>query len=225
MGPTRFPYGEAKGFVNNFNYRNSTANLLAEGDVTPDATLGNLFYTNNTSNTTITHFDLQDYANRSTSYEGKMITVFFIDNSTRIANAGQLFLASSDNLLGAQNSITLMHSRSGWYELYRSYNNRTDVQTYTIAAQSSINVERTKVAIVTNTGAGSVFLSAFSNGQVGQLLTVMAGTSGLSLFVQSGGNIQIQGTNAYLVSISGAYQFVKRAANLWSMITIGSTGI
>lgn len=225
MGPTRFPYGQGKGFVNNFNYRGGTANLFAASDATPDVTIGDLFYTNNASATILTYFDLQDYANRASNYEGKVITVFFLDAVTQIANAGQLFLASSNNLLGANNSITLMHSRSGWYELDRSYVNRTEVQTYTIAAQSSINLDGTKVAIVTNTGAGSVFLSAFSGGQVGQSIILMPGTSGLSLFVQTGGNIAIQGTNAYLMASSGAYQFVKRATDRWTFLTIGSTGI
>ena len=224
MGPTRFPYGQALGFANQFrNVAGGTAGLLAEGDATPDVTTGSLFYTANTSSTTITHFDLSSYAERAPNYEGKVITVFFIDNSTRLANAGRLFLSSTNDLVGSQNVVTLMHSRSGWYEMYRSYNNTTEVQSYSVGPASSLNVDGTKVALVLNTGSVTKFISAFSGGQQGQIVTLLNAGSN-AVVVQTGGNIRLVGTNAYVVNASGAYQFVMFNSAFWRMITVGTLG-
>ena len=227
MGPTRFPYGEARGFVNNFNYRSTTANLFTQSDATPDVTTGDLFYTNNTDNTTITHFDLQDYANRAANYEGKVITVLFLDNSTRLANAVNLYLAGTNNLLNRDatsiHGITLMHSRSGWYELQRHMTNRNEVLQYSISGTSSLNVDDVKVGLVLNTGSVTTAISALSGGQVGQsVVLVNAGSNAVR--VETGGNILIVGTNAYVLNASGAYQFVRASAALWRMITIGTLG-
>ena len=227
MGPTRFPYGEARGFVNNFNYRSTTANLFTQSDATPDVTTGDLFYTNNTDNTTITYFDLQDYANRAANYEGKVITVLFLDNSTRLANAVNLYLAGTNNLLNRDatsiHGITLMHSRSGWYELQRHMTNRNEVLQYSISGTSSLNVDDVKVGLVLNTGSVTTAISALSGGQVGQsVVLVNAGSNAVR--VETGGNILIVGTNAYVLNASGAYQFVRASAALWRMITIGTLG-
>ena len=233
MPPTRFPYGQAAGFVNQFQFgvgptASGTAGLLGFGDATPDVTVGDLFVANNTAATTITYFDLQNYAQRAQDYFGKVIRVLVVDQgSTNFANSGELYLQGSNNLT-SRNAYALyefMHVNSAWIQVGNANQNRREVTTFTIAAQSSIQVEDVKTAIVTNTGAGSIFLSAFSGGQVGQHVTLMAGTGGISLFVQTGGNIAITGTNAYLISVSGAYQFVKRASDRWSMLHIGSTGI
>ena len=227
MGPTRFPYGEALGFVNNFNYRSTTANLLTEGDATPNVTTGSLFYSNNTSNTTITHFDLDDYANRAANYEGKIITVLFLDNSTRLANAVNVYLAGTNNLVNRDatsiHGITLMHSRSGWYELQRHMTNRNEVLQYSISGTSSLNVDDVKVGLILNTGGVTTAISALSGGQIGQSI-ILANAGSNAVRVETGGNIIIVGTNAYVLNASGAYQFIRASGTLWRMVTIGTLG-
>lgn len=228
MGPTRFPYGEALGFVNNFRtVSGGTAGLFAVGDATPDVTIGSLFYTNNTATTTITHFDLQDYAHRAADYEGKVITVFFLDNSTALANAVNLYLNGTSNLENRNTTsihgITLMHSRSGWYELSRHTPNRDEVTQFSISGSSSIDVETVKVALILNTGSVTTAISAFSGGQIGQIVTLMnAGSNAVR--VETGGNFRIVGTNAYVLNASGAYQFVMFNSAFWRMITVGTLG-
>ena len=228
MGHFRQPFGSARGFENNFrDVRGTTANLFAVGDATPDVSVGDLFYTNNTANTTITHFDLQSYATKAAQYEGKVITVFFLDNSTRLANATNFYLNGTDDLLNRDTTsihgITLMHSRSGWYEIARHLPNRDEVTQYSISGASSVNVDSVKVAFILNTGSVTTAISAFSGGQVGQLMTVLnAGSNAVR--VETGGNIRMVGTNAYVLSASGAYQFIKFNSALWRMIQIGTVG-
>ena len=228
MGPTRFPYGEALGFINNFNYRSTTANLLAQADATPDVTLGELFYTNNTASTTITHFDLQDYGNRQANYEGKRITVIFLDNSTRLANAGRLFLSGTDNLVSRDatsiHGITLMHSRSGWYELSRHTTNRDQVLTLTINANSSANVDGVSLLILNNTGATTTSLIALSGGQVGQEVSIVQQGSNVTRILTNLGNIFMPATGAVIINPSGVYRAVKVDGTTWRLLAIGSGG-
>ena len=225
MGPTRFPYGVGVGFDNNFAYRGTTANLITQSDATPDVTVGSLFYTNNTDNTTITHFDLQDYANRAASYEGKIITVFFLDNSTRLANAGRLFLAGTNDLLSRDatsiHGLTLMFSRSGWYELQRHIPNRNEVLTLAINANSSADVNDVRLLILNNTGGTTTALIALSGGQVGQIVSVISQGSNANV-IKGGGNIYMVVTDGVAVNASGVYQIQKVSATSWRMLGVGS---
>ena len=122
MGDFRIPYGMALGKYNNFFA--TTSNVFSESDVTPDVTLGSLFFSNNTSNTTITNFDVTGFGagSQAGQFEGKVIEVVFLDGSTRLANASPLILAGSNGLQGANNSIRLAYHNSSWIELNRSYN-------------------------------------------------------------------------------------------------------
>ena len=216
MGPTRFPYGQAKGFLNNFNYRGTTAGLFAESDTTPDVTHGDLFYANNTTGTVITHFDLQNYGVRGVNYEGKVITVFFLDDSSRLANGTRMFLAGSDDLLGANHSITLMHSRSAWYEMERSKPNQNSGFVTTDAANSSaLSVTRDTQYVFLNGTAAAVILAGISgNSYIGQRLTVLCNTQGVTVQVKSDAALAIAGTNAIVFTSPRALEFV-RVAGSW----------
>lgn len=236
MGPTRFPFGQAWGFANQFYTNKGVGGVAAglqvagtagdiSGQTAPDVTIGGLFYTNNTAALTLTNFVLQDTANRLAQYEGKVIRVFFLDTATQIANAGALVLQGTDNLIGANNQIELMFSRGSWFETDRVRLNRTEVNNYTIGSAGSINVDGVRVAIVTGTAATSVVF-AFSGGQVGQEITLMNnGSSGVNTFVSTGGNIAFITTNLYAINASGAYKFIKKNNTTWLMLHIGSTGI
>ena len=224
MGPTRFPYGQAKGFANAFGSGRSgnTAGLITESDATPDVTTGGLFYTNNSTATVITHFDLQDYANRAANYEGKVITVFFLDSNTRLANADRLFLNGTDNLVNrdttSPHSIDLMHSRSGWYELTRSKNNRNAGATINVGGTLGVNFDDVSVAILSGTGGATNTIASISGGQVAQITTVVVRSGGANIVVTSAGNIFLQGTNAVTLASNNAYQFVKLDSANWSML-------
>lgn len=230
MGPTRFPYGQALGFVNQFNFTQGPTTTGTAGNIsgtaTPDVTLGNLFYVNNTGNLQITSFTLQDTANRIAQYEGKTFRVFILDTgSTTFANAGNLFLNGTNNMAGQNNSIEFMFSRGNFYELDRSYINRTEALAVTIGSAGSINVDGASLVVVTGTAATSVVRS-FSGGQVGQTVILTAvGTGGVNHYVDNVGNIAMAGTGMYAINVSGSYQFTKVAANLWKMLHIGTTGI
>ncbi len=227
MGPTRFPYGLALGFANNFRtVQNTTAGDIS-GNTTPDVTIGGLFYTNNTSPLTITNFLLQDTANRLGSYEGKIIRVFFLDTGTQLANAGALFLSGTNNLIGANNSIELMFSRGSWFEMDRSYVTRSEITTFVTNAQSSLNVDNVRVAILNNTGATTNKIIGLSGGQVGQEVTFMnIGSNPVILISQAGGatssNMIMMVTNALLISASGAWKFIKHTDLNWSALAVGS---
>lgn len=215
MGPTRFPYGTGKGFVNNFNYRGTTANLFAESDATPDVTTGDIFYANNTTSTVITHFDLQDYGNRSANYEGKIITVFFIDNSSQLANGGRMFLNGSDDLLGANHSITLMHSRSAWYELERSKpNQNSGFATFAAAGSSALTVTKDTQFIFMNATANTIIAGLSGPNYIGQRVTLLLNTQGITFQIKSDAALAIAGTNARVYSAPRALELV-RVAGSW----------
>lgn len=250
--PTRFPFGFALGFENQFNnygktsgpqtanpitsqYETVTAGLLAQASTAPDVSFGSLFYTNNTANTTITNFT-HTWVGRAASNtgsgqndtsgpppEGKLITVIFLDNSTQLANNTNLILAGTDNLLGANHAITLLGSNGRWIEVQRAKNNTSEVTTFTIGSTVSINANDLKLGFLLGTSA-TVGIRGISGGQVGQIITLVgAASNGISAYVLTGGNINIVGTNSYLVPTSGAYQFIKINGSTWNMITVGTS--
>ena len=230
MGPTRFPFGQALGFQNQFNFTNGPAVSGTAGNISgtasPNVTLGNLFYVNNTGSLAITSFVLDDTANRLTQYEGKTFRVFILDTgSTVFANAGNLFMNGTDNLAGQNNSVEFMFSRGSFYELDRSLITRNEALAVTLGSASAINVDGVKLVTVTGTAATS-YIIAFSGGQVGQTIVVNAvGTSGVNHYVTDNGNIAMAGTGDYCINVSGSYQFTKVNATLWKMLHIGTTGI
>jgi len=134
MGPTRFPYGQALGFQNQFGFTvgpagSGTAGLIS-GSTAPNVTLGGLFYLNNTGTLVIQNLLLDDTANRINQYEGKIVKLFILDTgSTVFSNGGALFMAGTNNLFGQNNSIDFMFSRGNWYETNRSEITRNEIIT------------------------------------------------------------------------------------------------
>ena len=233
-GPYRQPYGSALGFQNQFSFTvgptvSGTAGNIS-GSATPNVTLGGLFYVNNTGSLTITNLLLDDTANRLTQYEGKVIRIFVLDTgSTIFANAGALFLAGTDNLFGQNHSIELMQSRGNWYELGRSYVNRSEVTTFVTNAQSSLNMDGVRVAILNNTGATTNKIIGLSGGQIGQEVTFMnIGSNAVMLIggvgVATSSNMIMTGTNSLLVDASGAFKFIKHTDLGWRGLAITSAG-
>lgn len=225
MGPTRFPYGQAHGFVNQFNYRGTTAGNIS-GLAAPNVTEGDLFYANNTDALTITNFILSDTANRLAQYEGKTIKVFFLDTATQIDNAAPLVLQGTGNLrIGTASAgaswLELMHSRGTWYETARSQPNRSEVTVLAINANSSANVDGVKLLVLNNTGSTTTRLIALSGGQVGQIVSVISQGSNANTII-GGGNIYMVVTDGVAVNASGVYQIQKVNATTWRMLGVGS---
>lgn len=215
----RIPYGFARGPMNNFFVR--TDNLFTSGDATPDVTLGNLWYTNNTSALVITDFDLSDVASGGSvapKYEGKEITIFFTDNNTTIANNSRVILSTSAQTFAASQNLSLLYHNSAWIETARSRNNTTgDVQTFTATGTASYTVTDVKLAILVTTAA-STSVRSLSGGTVGQTIALFANvTNGITIQIDTGGNLYIPGTSTIVMNASGAYTFTKVDASRWVM--------
>src|SRR3990167_4222905 len=154
MGDTRYKGGLAYGPYANFFA--TTANVFSQAAATPDVTNGNLFFSNNTSTTIITNFDLQappgdTSATYHQQYEGKVIRVIFLDNSTSLANASPLVLATSDNIQGANNSIELLYHNSSWIEFSRSQNQSNFI---TVDSRTWLTVSN----VVPNASTGNIII-------------------------------------------------------------------
>ena len=203
MHDTRFKNGLAFGPYANF-FAN-TANVFSQADATPDVSMGNLFFSNNTSNTTITHFDLQAPPGDTSPtyhqvYEGKAIRVIFLDDSTRLVNGGRLVLTGSEGLQGANNSIELLYHNSSWIEFNRSYNNN-NVQEITSASLNLNYAVGTGQVTIRGRGpsnvlylasevTGPIVLRQVVGGEPGSQLTLIASwVSDALVIVNSASNI------------------------------------
>ena len=216
MGPTRYPYGIARGFVNQFNYRGTTAGDIS-GSATPNVTLGDLFYTNNATSTVITNFVLDDTANRLVNYEGKVINVVFLDANTQVDNAGALNLVGTNNLLGANNSLTLRYSRGSWYEEGRAVVNRNEGATVNIGgATTSINLDgRYGLVVLNATGGATQVIQGISGGQIGQSTLLINRSGGANVGINSAGNVYIAATDAVTLLSNMVYTVVKVSSSRW----------
>lgn len=238
-GPTRFPYGQGMGFVNQFasysaglqtgggNFAGlGTAGLISIG--TPDVTIGELFIANNTGPVVITYFNLQQYAYKAADYSGKTIKVLVLDNgSTTFANAGQLFLQGTDNLStagsGSPALYQFVHFNSAWYQTDFSRPNRNELTTFVTNIQSSLNVNNVRVAYLNNTGSTTNSIIGLSGGQIGQEVSfVLVGSNAVRLI--GGGNIFMTVTNAVLINASGFYKAIKTDTATWKLLAINSGG-
>lgn len=229
--PYRQPYGSALGFQNQFSFTvgptaSGTAGLVS-GTTAPNVTLGEIFYTNNTAALTINNFLLDDTANRLSQYEGKVITLVSLDGNTSVSNASPLFLNGTNGLLGANGTLQLRFSLGNWYELSRSLNNTSEVTTFVTNAQSSLNINGVRVAILNNTGSTTNKIIALSGGYVGQEITFMnIGSNAIQFIGQAGGatssNLILINTNSLLVMASGAFKFIKHTDLNWRAIAVGS---
>ena len=222
MADFRIPYGIAYGKVNNFFAR--TDNVFAEADTTPDVTLGSLFFSNNSTNTTITNFDLTSVSqagNNAGIFEGKQITVMFLDTSTSLASGVGLNLAGSDGLSGVNSVISLLYHNSAWTELHRS-RNVSDVLTVTSAGLTGTGQidARGKTLVITTATAGSAnVVRTAINGEQGQRLTIYNGGSAMTLVVNSAASntfVSSSSTGAATMVVVGsaAFSFI-RIGNFW----------
>ena len=216
MADFRFKNGIALGWYGSPLSSTSANMLLTPQDTTPDVTLGNYFLTNNTSTVAITWFDGTLAGGFPGPEEGKVITIRFQDSNTTIVNGGRMFLAQSGGAFRSGEILSLIHSGSAWYELYRAENAQGVITVSNVgAAVVAPNVDGVKTLILTATAA-AVTLISFSGGEIGQKVDVVQNSSNV-ITVTTGGNIRLAGTSDVVLNASGAYQFVKRADNVWSL--------
>ncbi len=243
--PTRFPFGVALGFENQFNsygrggvntpnplpagvqYEQVTAGLLAQAST--GATVINLFRTFQTGRAGSWPASGQ-FDTTSPPPEGKIIRVFFLDSNTTLAQGGSggignIILTSSDNGAGINTITDFMASNGSWYQI--GFPSRPSagmgLSTFSIGTATSINVANVELAFITGT-ATPVQVKAISGGQVGQIVSMVGlGSSGISAYVMTGGNINIVGTNSFLIPNSGALQFIKISSSFWNMYEIGTS--
>ncbi len=201
-------------------YEQVTAGLLAQGSGIVDVSQGSIFYTNNTGNTTITSL-IHNQMGRAGALlasgqidttspppEGKVVRIFFLDNSTQYANSGNLVLMTSDNMLG-QNSISeFMASNGKWYQVWASRaSTGGSILTFTGAGSASFNVNGINTVVSAITAA--TVLVSISGGQQGQSIILIQQTGGVTLTISSNGNIAIPGTNALVEPLNGNYTITK----------------
>ena len=214
MSDFRIRYGLALGPYGTLS-TTSANNTFASGDTTPDVSLGTFFLTNNTSATVYTFFDGIQQGGVVGAEEGKLIVIRTQDANTTLVNGGRLFLAESGGALRSGAVIGLVHSNSAWYEVFRSGNQQGVITAQNIAGTMAPNVDGVQTLVLSGTAAGGIIVS-FSGGVMGQIVSVVQ-NSGQAVNFTTGGNIRLANTSDLIVNISGAYQFIKRADNVWSV--------
>ena len=213
------------------NFYSNTANVFTSGDTTPDVTNGVLFFSNNTSNTTITHFDLVGFGagSQAQQFEGKLIKVVFLDNSTSLLNAANLILAASDGIFNQNSTIELVYHNSAWIELNRTHSRSvltvTSADLATVGANTGgANVRGVSVLNLSSTAADPIVLRKGLGGAQGQILTIVAvGGSNSLIIVNSAATDCFVSTSTatgtqFRLANSGSVTFVRAGAT-WKEIT------
>lgn len=238
MADFRFVNGIARGRFNNFAVQSD--NLFISGDTSPDVTLGCQFYTQNTSNTSITYFDLTvtgpipgatGHGNIAPGFQGKEFRLIFLDDSTTLVRSAQLILNGDDLNIPLNTVMDFTMVNSAWYETYRSVNQSRFVQiesknvTGSILSLGTGQVSVRGIDVVRLRGevSSSLTLIAAKGGYEGQRLTLMGvGASDSTVIVNSASNID--GTfvvtsstttpTQFRLMSSGAISFMKHG-NQW----------
>ena len=179
MGETRFKNGLAYGPYGNFYA--TTAGVFSQNDTTPDVSNGVIFYSNNTSTTAITHFDLQappgdTSPTFSQAYEGKYIKVIFLDDSTRLVRGSQLVISGSDGAQGTNTALEFLYHNSAWVQTGVSHNAQSSVETTSggLGVTGIVNVVGgVKVIKLASFASSSNILRRAVNGEENSILTVV----------------------------------------------------
>ena len=221
MSDFRFKNGLAYGPVGNFQAR--TDNLFASTDATPDVSDGNLFYSNNASATSITHFDLSGQ-NVLSEHQGKEIRVVFLDANTTLVAGAQLRTAEGQNIpVPALAVFDFLYVNSAWVETYHSYNttNTITIGSNTIAAGGLININPAVTHVLLLTGASSsMTLQGMPGGYTGQRVTLVSIGSSVSLTTNSAG-----ATDSFVVRTVGGTSAIMTGTNsvTFTRLVMGST--
>ena len=222
MADFRLKHGVARGPVGNFYARSD--NVFASTDATPDVSDGNLFYTNNASATSITHFDISG-ANPVSEHWGKEIRVLHLDGNTTYVNGGQLRLMQGQSINPAAGAVfNFTYANSVWYETYRSFNtaNIIEVSSSSIGAGAGVvtigpHVEQLNITVAANS---AFTLRQVLGGYQGQTIRLFAVNSAILLACNSAG-----AHGSFVESSSGgtAHNIVGSGMEVYSLTVFGST--
>lgn len=225
MGDARIVYGLAYGKQGNWytTWQNKTHGLLAQANTAPDVTNGYLFYSVNSSATTIRDFTLvapgNPEGNTAPLFEGKVIRVFFTDSNTTLAGP-RLYMSNSDTTFTQNSIVELLYHNSAWYEVDRVVPRNT-VTTFSAAGSTSVNVNNTNSVVVLSGTATPIVLTSLSGGYVGQTITVMGASGGCALWVCTNGNIVLANTSQFAIasssSLFGGVTLTKVSATQWAL--------
>jgi hypothetical protein len=220
----RFVNGVARGPYANFFTR--TDNLFSQSDATPDVTLGNLWYSANTSATTITNFDLSYVCgpNYAQHFEGKEITVWLLDSNTTIqGNNSSIYLAGTDAaLVGANTLVRFLYHNSAWYEAggrTTHVDSVVTIQSNQLGVVGSLDASNRKVVRVLSAAASNSAIRLATGGEQGQELSLFAVGSTFTLTVNSAAAntfvlTSSAATTSFLVNLSGLLKFTY-LGNQW----------
>lgn len=222
MADFRFKNGVALGPVGNFQSR--TDNLFTSLDTTPDVTYGNLFYTNNASATSITHFDLSG-SNVTSERQGKAIKVLLLDGNTTLVNSSVLRLADAQDVTPAAGAVfDFLYVNSAWYETKRSYNTSNilavDSTTF-VSSVGDLTINPGIKQLIVTVQANSVFtLRRLLGGSLGQQVSIFAANSTAILAANSAG-----ATGSFVTgsSAGAAYNVLGSQNALFTLVLQGST--
>ena len=185
MGDFRINYGRALGRMNNFYAR--TDGLAAVGDTTPDVTDIGLLYTNNTSNTSISYFDVRSPQGNNTQrgwFEGKELRVIFLDDSTTLVRSNQMLIDGGNATFGQNAVLDLIFHNSAWIEVARSENqNLITATSASLGVAGIVNVAGNKTIVLTTFTGSSAILRRALKGDNGDILTVIGAGGSNSLII------------------------------------------
>ena len=196
MADFRLKYGVARGPVVNFYARSD--NVFTSTDATPDVTDGNLFYSNNASATSITHFDISGQ-NVLSEHWGKEIRVVVLDNNTTLVDGAQLRLKDGVSVTPLAGTVLgFAYANSVWYESYRSYNTAGAIVALSGALGTTgiLSINPAVPSIVNLTGtSSSMTYRGMVGGYTGQRVTFTNAGSSVTFITNSAG-----ATDSFVVS-------------------------
>lgn len=220
MSDFRIKFGMALGPEGTYA-ANSASTLIGYGDTTPDVSTGVLFYTNNTSATAISDFDVLGSGgiNGDAQHQGKVITIFFRDSNTTITPSSAVQTVGGGSAMPAGTISEFLLHDGTWYEQSRLTPSASGAaQTVAVGGTVAPSVAGVEVLILNVTAAAT--LVGFSGGVVGQRVIVMKNlaSAGTALTVTGGTDLYLSGTGSFVASASAAYHFVCDAVSRFRQV-------
>lgn len=187
MPAFRIPNATAYGRYANFQTR--TDNLFADQDATPNISNGTLFWTQNSTATSITYFDGQSNGVYGPE-EGQTIIVGMLDGNTTFVASSQLRLEGAVDVTPAIGAVFhFIYRGSAWFELFRSYNtaNLITVTSSELAAGVlSISPAVVGVSALAATGSNMI-IRRMTGGYTGQRVAIQCAGSSVTFVTNSAG--------------------------------------
>lgn len=190
---------------------NSALTLITPGDTTPDVSTGVLFYTNNTSATAVSYFDVVGPGGGTgvAEHQGKVITVFFRDGNTSLTAGNQLLLKGNTGVIPSGTVSGFLLHNSAWYETNRQQPLTTgNLTTLTIGGTDNApSVVGLNTVILLTTATTTI--TGLSGGYAGQAVSIMkaVAAAGTAVTITGAANFMLAGTASFVMNDSAVYTF------------------